>query len=382
MIRKIVALVMVLCLAVMTAAPVHAAGSITAESAVTVQFPMSIVFQVSAKSGATITDIRLHYAMEELGFADVTAEAFVTFAPSTQVNASWTWQMVQSGGLPPGAVVSYWWTLKDSGGAMLTTPEQRVTFDDSRFTWQSVAANKLTIYWYDGDEAFGKEILATAQDAVERLSEDTGAYLKEPVRFYIYASSADLKGSMIFPQEWTGGVSFTRYGCIAIGISTANLTWGKRAIAHELTHMVTHQMTLNPYNDIPVWLEEGLAMWNEGPMQSQFSSALARAISDKKLLSVQTLASPFSAYADVSYLSYAESYSVVDYLIRTYGKDRMFQLLETFHQGSTYDGALRKVYGLDTKSLNAEWQKTLGMAPKVSENVPRLVALALGGLTW
>jgi hypothetical protein len=85
----------------------------------------------------------------------------------------------------------------------------------------------------------------------------------------------------------------------------------------------------------------------------------------------------------VSYLSYAESYSVVDYLIRNYGKERMFQLLDTFHQGSTYDGALRKVYGLDTKSLNTEWQKTLGMAPKVSQKaMPRVVALAMGSLAW
>ena len=374
---------MVLCLAVLTAAPVHAQSGIAAESAVTVQFPTSIAFQVSAKSGAIITDIRLHYAVDELGFADVTAEAFVTFTPSATVTASWTWQMVQSGGLPPGTVVSYWWTVKDSAGGVLATAKQQVAFDDARFTWRMISADKLTVYWYEGDAAFGQEILATAQDAVARLSTDTGAYLKEPVRFYIYATSADLRGSMIFPQEWTGGVSFTRYGCIAIGISTANLAWGKRAIAHELTHMVTHQMTLNPYNDIPVWLEEGLAMWNEGAMQSQFSSALAQAISGKKLLSLQTLASPFSAYADVSYLSYAESYSVVDYLIRNYGKERMFQLLDTFHQGSTHDGAMRKVYGLDTKSLNAEWQKTLGMAPKVSEKtLPRVIALAMGRLAW
>ena len=383
MIKKILTVVMVLCLAVLAAAPVRAQGGITAESKATVQFPTSLAFQISARSSVTITDIRLHYAVDELGFADVTAEAFVTFTPSANVTAGWTWQMVQSGGLPPGTVVNYWWTVKDSAGGALTTPKQQVAFDDARFTWQKIAADKLTVYWYEGNESFGREILTTAQDAVARLSSDTGAYLKEPVRFYIYASSTDLRGSMIFPQEWTGGVSFTRYGCIAIGISTANLEWGKRAVAHELTHMVTHQMTLNPYNDIPVWLEEGLAMVNEGPIQSQFSSALARAISDKKLLSVQTLASPFSAYADVSYLSYAESYSVVDYLIRKYGKDAMLQLLEAFRQGSTYDGALKKVYGLDTKSLNAEWQKTLVSAPKVSQKaMPRLVALAMGRLAW
>jgi response regulator of citrate/malate metabolism len=77
---------------------------------------------------------------------------------------------------------------------------------------------------------------------------------------------------------------------------------------------------------------------------------------------VQTLASPFSAYSDLSYLSYAESYSIVDYLIRTFGKDKMFQLLDTFRQGSTYDGALQKVYGFDTAGLNTTWQKSLGIS--------------------
>jgi len=377
-----IALLLVLCLVAAAGGPVHAVGGMTARTDVTIDFPMSIEFSVSAQSSSNITDIRLHYAVEEMGFADVTAEAVAVFTPSTEVDTGWTWRMVQSGGLPPGTLVDYWWTVADSTGVTLTTDRQQVVFADSRFEWQSISAEMITVNWYDGDEAFAQEILSTAQEAVARLGEDTGAYLKEPVRFYIYADAMDLRGSMIFPQEWTGGVSFTRYGVIAIGISSGNLAWGKRAIAHELTHLVTAQMTLNPYNDIPVWLEEGLAMWNEGPMQSQFSSALAFAIKNNNVLTVQTLASPFSAYADISYLSYAESYSIVDYLIRTYGRDRMFELLETFRQGSTYNGALQKVYGLDMKILNAEWRKTLNLAPKVSEVMPRVVALALGGVSW
>ncbi|HEX9897427.1 MAG TPA: peptidase MA family metallohydrolase [Dehalococcoidales bacterium] len=365
MIKKLVSLVIILCLMMLMAPSVSAQSSLTVtESVVEVNFPWSVTFYVSAVSNNPITEIRLRYSVKQLGFADVSAEALLSFTPSTTVDAEWNWDMRYIGGLPPGTVINYWWICKDNSGAVVQTAREHLTFDDSRFSWQTITADMITLYWYEGSESFAQEILTTAQDAITRLAADTGAYMKEPIRLYIYASSNDLLGSMIYPQEWAGGVTFTRYSCIAIGISTLNLSWGESAIAHELTHLVTHQMTLNPYNTIPVWLDEGLAMYNEGPMQLAFTAALNNAIKNKSLLSVQTLASPFSALTDISYLSYAESYSIVDYLIRTYGKDKMFQLLDTFHQGSTYDGALRKVYGFDTTGLNAAWQKALGIPQK------------------
>jgi len=366
MIRKLLISIFLCCIVLVNALPVSAQAGITVTSSETqTGFPLTITFKISAQSNVPVTEIRLRYTLKQLGFADVTAESLLSFTPSASVNAQWAWDLRYIGGLPPGTAVSYWWICKDASGAVKQTSPQVVNFDDTRFQWKTIKKELITLYWYEGNDTFAQEIMTASQDAIARLETETGAVLKEPIRLYIYSGPNDLQGSMIFPQEWTGGVTFTRYGCIAIGISTLNLAWGKRAITHEITHLVTHQMTLNPYNDIPTWLDEGLAMYNEGPMQLTFSSALTNAINNHSLLSVQTLASPFSALTDVSYLSYAESYSIVDYLIRTYGKDKMFQLLDTFRQGSTYDGALQKVYGLDTKALNAAWQKTLNV-PKTT----------------
>jgi hypothetical protein len=371
MIKKICAGLLALCLAVLIVAPVYAQSNITVQStSVEAKFPTGITFNITARSTSPVTELRLHYTLEQIGFAEVSAEAFVEFTPSASVSASWTWDMRRSGGLPPGTIISYWWTVRDSSGGLLDTPPAQVRFDDTRFKWQKITGGKINIYWYEGTASFAQDLLSTAQEATDRLQRDTGAFLKENVSIYIYASSTDLRGSMIFPQEWTGGVAFTREGTIAIGISPLNLAWGKRAIAHELTHLVTHQMVLNPYNSIPVWLEEGIAMYNEGPLLPEFSTPLKKAVTDNKLLSLQTLSSPFSAYADISYLSYAESQSAVDYLIKTYGKDKMLELLETFRQGNTYDGALMKVYGLNTKSLNVKWKQSLGAVPKTSRKVP------------
>jgi len=135
------------------------------------------------------------------------------------------------------------------------------------------------------------------------------------------------------------------------------MDWGKRVISHELTHLVIHQATFNPYNDLPTWLDEGLAMTAEGDLEAVFLAALDQANKNNGLISVRSLASPFSAYAGESLLAYAESYKIVEYLIDEYGREKMFELLSTFEQGSGYDEALNRVYGFDMDGLNSLWRE-------------------------
>jgi len=319
-------------------------------------FPFRLHFSLSAESAVKITDIRLHYTVDRDSFAQVTSEVYLEFVPATTIDVQWTWDMRKTGELPPETSVEYWWTVSDIDGNMVETIPARVLFEDERYSWQQLTEGKVTVYWYEGKQSFAEEILATAQQAVARLTADTGAYLKKPVKIYVYANPNDLQGAMIYPQEWTGGVSYSNYGIIAIGIEPGNLDWGKRAVIHELTHLVIHQMTNNPYNYIPTWLDEGLAMYNEGALEPTFIAYLDQAITEDILISVRSLSSPFSAYADESYLSYAQSFSLIEYLITTYGHEKMFELLDTFRQGSGYDEALEKVYGFDMDRLNSLWQ--------------------------
>jgi hypothetical protein len=336
-------------------------------STVAVDFPSKLTFNLAVNDDAVITDIRLRYTVDRDNFASVFSESFIEFspiifngAPGTAVQTKWVMDMQKTGGLPPGSTLDYWWVVKDASGRQLETTHQKVEFADNRFQWRSIKQNNINLYWYNGNDAFANQLMTTAQQALVRLESSTGAKLVRPIKIYIYANAQDLKGSMIFPAEWTGGVSFTEYAIIAIGISPSNLSWGETAIAHELTHLAVHQMTFNPYNELPTWLDEGLAVYNEGQADSGMLNALNKAISSKTLVSIRSLSSPFSAYTDAASLSYGESYSVVNYLITTYGQQKMLGLLDTFQQGSGYDDAFHRVYGFDMDQLNTLWKQKIG----------------------
>jgi hypothetical protein len=383
MIRRVAFIILALLL-LLSPSPVAAeTGIAVIASDVDVDFPSRAVFTVQAESYVDIVDVRLRYQVDRMNYAEVISEGWADFTTSTRIEANWVWDMTNAS-LPPGAEVTYWWIIEDADGNRVETSPEIMHFDDSRFTWHSLTSSVgdgagMTLSWYTGGDSFARELMNTCEEGLARLTQDIGAYPERPIKIYIYASASDLRGAMVYSQEWTGGVAFTDFGIIAISIPPSQLEWGERALVHELTHLVVHQATFSPYGQLPLWLDEGLATYSEGEPDPDLRSSLNRAISEGTLISVRSLCSPFSAYADKARLSYAQSYSLVEYLLDNYGQDRMLDLLTLFKQGNTYDEALTEVYGFDIAGLDALWRATLTsravIASEARESHPALIAV-------
>jgi hypothetical protein len=140
-------------------------------------------------------------------------------------------------------------------------------------------------------------------------------------------------------------------------------------------------MTFNTYGDIPTWLNEGLSMYAEGELESIYQVELARAITNDSLISVPGLSSPFSAFTQQSYQSYAQSFSLVSFLINEYGQDSMSRLLGAFKQGASNDGAFLGVYGFNLDSLNSLWRDYVlaGDSLYLNTAMAILIVLVTGG---
>jgi len=377
MIKRIILITSALFLLFSPSAVAAVDGIVVIDMDVDIDFPNQAVFTIEAESYVDIVDVRLYYQVDRMNYAEVVSEGWADFTPASMVEANWVWDMtpasmveanwvwdMRNAGLPPGAEVIYWWMIEDADGNRFETSPDIMNFHDDRYLWQSLTStapqgNEMSLFWYEGSASFAQELMDTCEEGLARLTQDIGTCPERPINIYIYASDNDLKGAMIFSQEWTGGVAFTAFSTIAIGIPPSELDWGKRALVHELTHLVVHQATFSPYGQLPLWLDEGLAMYNEGELDPVLRSYLEEAISKDELISVRSLCSPFSAYSEKASLSYAQSYSLVEYLLDNSGQDSMLDLLTIFKQGSTYDEALTEVYDFDIDGLDARWRATL-----------------------
>ncbi|MEM7028632.1 MAG: peptidase MA family metallohydrolase [Chloroflexota bacterium] len=334
------------------------------EETIDSHFRDAITARLIAENEVEITEAEFFYRVSG---QRSTSRNVAEFEPGKQIEAFFSIdQERQETYMPPGTELEYWWKLTDANGESFKTEVGNYTYLDNRFDFKHLSSDRLTLYWYNGGRSFGDALFRQATKALDLLETDVGVTLERPIKIFIYGTHDDLLSALsVSSQEWTGGVAYSDYGVVVIGVRTDNLDWGLKAMTHELTHLVVHQATDNPYGDIPRWLDEGLAVYNESPegLDEQFSERFMDAVNSNSLMTLQTLSSTFPADSEAANLAYGQSGAVVHFILDNYGTEALSKLLEIFSEGALYDNALEEAFGEDTKSLDNAFRDHWGLAP-------------------
>jgi hypothetical protein len=327
-------------------------------------FPESATFRATLTSDADITSVVLEYGNEQETCGEVIAKAFPRLVPGKSVQAEWTWEMRQSGSLPPGAQLWWRWRVTDANGQETISETQTATWLDDDHNWQTINnGDYLQLHWYEGDGAFAADLVNAAGAGLSFNEEQSGLKAEAPIVIYIYANTDDLKEAILYEPSWIGGRAFPDQNIVILGISQDNLEWGRDTIVHELTHVLVGHLTFSCLGDVPTWLDEGLAMYSEGELDPASQSQLDAAAHADTLLTLRSLSAGFSEDASKAHLSYNQSYSVIKFMIETYGQDRMSSLLLGLRDGQTIDQALMQTYGFNVEGLDAAWRQWIGAQP-------------------
>ena len=333
-------------------------------------FPETATFQLSIQHPVDITSVVLEYGNEQQTCGEVIAKAFPQFSPGKNVDAEWTWEMVQSGSLPPGAQLWWRWRLTDANGDEIVTDTQTATWLDDIHSWQTVSGGQLNLHYYGIERAFAQEMLDAGLAGMERNKQDAGLTTDSPINLYVYPQYKDMKDAILYEPSWTGGLAFPEQNIVILGTSGGDGDWDKDTVVHELTHVVVGHFTFSCLGYPAHWLDEGLAVYSEGPLAAQFQAPLDQAIRDNNLLNLRILSGSFAEASDKADLSYGESYSIVKFLIDTYGQDKMTDLLVLYRDGITTDQALLQTYGFDIDGLEDAWRASVGARPRAASVQP------------
>ena len=324
-------------------------------------FPQDITFHLKAQAAQNITKVTLYY---RVGSSVSDSYAYPTFTPGPSVQADYVLATSGARYIVPGASLQYYYQIDDAAGNQLKTQPVTLTYDDTRFTWQKIQGDQLTVYWY-ALQPVAQQVFQTGQATLAKMKLEAGESLARPVKIYVYASKREMDVALPFQSRTssqdiiTEGQAFSEADQVMILGSVQDVPG---TTAHELTHLITDQLTGNPFAGIPTWLNEGLSMYAEGELRRVNQQALDAAIRGNSLLNLHTISSLPGRPEDVN-LFYGEAYSVVRHLISTYGSDKMTLLLSTFKQGTKTDDALMKVYGFNVDGLEAKWRASIGAAP-------------------
>ena len=352
---------LILTLTLMTPAKAQAApqADVEADSA-TLDFPNTVTFSATLSAASEIVDVTLEYGNEQLTCGEVIAKAFPDFQPGTSLDVSWTWDMRQSGSLPPGTSIWWRWRYVDSSGAEFVSDKQTVTWLDDQHDWQTVSQDFVNIHYYGNNQAFGQTMLDAGLEGLRRNKEQAGMTPDVPVNIYVYPTYEDMRDAILYEPQWTGGLAYSDFSIIIMGVS-GDANFDKGTVIHELTHVLVGRNAFTCIGFIPTWLNEGLAVYNEGGPDSSMQSQLDIAIRDNTLFPIRSLGGNFSEIPEKALLSYGQSYSIVKFMLETYGQEKMNQLLTALSDAEPVDDALIRIYGVDTDGLDTQWRESLGL---------------------
>jgi hypothetical protein len=263
--------------------------------------------------------------------------------------------------IPPGTRLNYFWTLYDETGKVYNTAAKEFTYLDTRFKFQELKSGIVTVRWYQGDANFGQTILNKASATIEKLNKLYSLTPKNPINITVYPDSRTLFTALPpNTAEWVGGQATPTLGTILLSLAPDNQAEIGRSVPHEISHQVVYQATRNPYNMLPTWLDEGLAVQSQDQVEGFLLEAFERAIDKHTLYPLRTLNSSFPTDTQQSYLAYAESVKVVQYILDKYGQAAMGKLLDAFREGVTYDEAFQRGLGINLDDLDQKWKQSIG----------------------
>lgn len=337
--------------------PRPAAADIEVRSqSTTNRFPQGIQFTVFVGSGGEITSARLRARILDRPVTYVRG----TCTAGTAANCTATLGNTPSSYLVPGAEVFYAWEIEDATGAKIETPEQKVTYRDDRFQWQSITEGNITVYYYFGSEEGPRAAMRATRETLDRIGALLNTTVTFPIKVWLYQTANDMQPAVASRRSPNSGVrTLGEVGAADTALVSRDVDF-LNIVRHEIAHIVTGEATKNHIN-FPSWINEGISVYAQRQILQDEQQAMDLAIRRNTLLPVPSLSS-YQGAADTVSLFYGQSGSVVKFMIETYGDAKFAAWIQALRTNSL-DGATQAAYGMDILSIENAWRQSLGVPP-------------------
>lgn len=290
--------------------------------------------------------------------------AFVVPVDASGTRASYVWNTAVDY-VTPNTLVTYQWRAFD-GDEVTVSDETTIRYDDDRpgLDWQSRRLGEATVHWYGDAEAQAVRFGELTALGVERGEERLGTTLAGPVDVFVYASRDAFFGALgPGAREWTGAAAFSEIRTIFMWNSAeaGSQAYLETAMVHEVTHIVFHDATDNPFHEPARWLNEGIATWSEAGDAGGDRAIVENEASGGGLFAFDAITEQFPIGERGGRLSYAQGTTMVDLIVDTYGPEALARMTAAYRDGASDAEALEAGTGITADELYADYYASFGV---------------------
>lgn len=236
------------------------------------------------------------------------------------------------------------------------------------------------IVYYDQkvDRSFIDKLINKSEEAYRQIAKDLNFFRDEPwvfdrrAKIFVYKDRQEYLDKTKMPA-WSYGAANVRQK----EVYTFDGAWKvfKYTLVHELTHLIFQEF-IGDDGSIPLWLNEGAAMYMEhkghrGQLVTRVKKLTKNEyIPMKELLNIrfsdiEHVSNPNGELQGNGYVGvfYLESFSVINFLIKKYGRFRFSMFCREISKGKKPEEALFKSYNSlrDYEKLEEQWRRFYGV---------------------
>ena len=278
--------------------------------------------------------------------------------------------------------VQYWFQVNSAHGDIYTSPQYSFFYTDNRYQWRTLTGEPFTIHWYQGDLAFGEELVNVALEGLRSTQDLLEIFFPNNLDIYVYDSSQAIQAALPNGgQNWIAGHADPVQGVILVSLPTGpeQLLEMERQIPHELMHIALEYTDSHAYTNLPVWFNEGLASLVELYPNPEYQVLIESAFESDELLPLASLCQSFPNDPQGTLLAYAESASFTQFLYDQYGQPGFNRLIAAYASGMSCERGIEEALGSNLASLDASWRREnfagLKLSKSIQEFLPWLILL-------
>jgi len=215
------------------------------------------------------------------------------------------------------------------------------------------------IRYADSDKRIATELGRASLRIRERIVTDIGADFQGNTEIRLSPTLEAFQGAQPGGTRiptWAVGVAYP--GENVIVLLSPRAIKGSRidvidVFAHEFSHIAIGRALTGV--DVPVWLDEGLAIYEAREWIFSRLAVLTRASLTDMLIPLTVLVRSFPAEEEPAELAYAESFMFVSFLINEVGREAFHRLIRDYTRYGDLEGALRRGTGMTFAELEEQW---------------------------
>jgi len=233
--------------------------------------------------------------------------------------------------------------------------------------WNTSKSTHFVVYYKNAPQEFIEDVKDKAEGYYQDITSALG-FLRfdfwlwdNRASIYIYDNADDYQSGTGQPA-WSAGASMPRDKVIYAFLTEDgffNIT-----LPHEIGHIIFREFVGFDNPAVPLWIDEGVAAYQEAMQKGGLRGSLETAFRQGRLMPLVELGrvNPHNM-ADTAQveLFYAESVSVINYLIRHFGKDDFVSFCQALRDRRDLEKALSYAYSLKSiRELENGWRKDQG----------------------